>query len=196
MDDLTHSPGPDGPVNSVGHGQIPTLKIFGMEIPLPPWAVSAVAVVGIIAVAATIALAIMHYHDYREANDKIKAQSELLEQKEAELENKKKGWSLTEAEYKEWSLHQQEPAERRSFTNQKLLVAFYSSDGCVWVTRKKPGGSISKWFPGPSKTSPAPTSIPEVGKSRSSLEPGLRMLRSESPALAQAFAQPILFSTA
>lgn len=199
MGDLTPSPGPDGPVNQVGRGQIPTLRIFGMEIPLPPWAVSVLAVVAIIAVVVIFVFAIIHYRDDQTANKKIEQQRKELEKQQEELEEQQKKLNeegekvnLAGIEYNESNLHRREQSLDKEFKKAKVLVQLYGSDGCVWVTRS---GSKSTWLPDPKKISPAPSPKPGdnvIGWSRA---PGLSMHRSES-LVPQALAQPVAFSPA
>lgn len=198
MVDLSRSP---GPVNQVGRSQIHTLKIFCMEIPLPPWAVSAIAVVGIIAVTVTLALAIIHYRYDLIANKTITKQGKELQAQREELKKWEESLRLQQFGFQHAIRHSAE-VDRTNFLKNprfKLLVRFYDSDNCMLVVREPEQGSgdppVVNWFPNPKNSSP-PTGKLELGKSRTSLEPGQRMLRSESPALAQALVQPISFSTA
>ncbi len=197
MDDLTNTPGPDGLVNQVGRGQIPTLKIFGMEIPLPPWAVSIVAAVVIIAVAVTLVFTIMHYRDDRAEKKEIRRQKQELQAERETVEKQKKDLDMKGEEFKESYRHLLEQPEPVRSPWPNLSFQLYRSDGCVWVIRRTRHGLIPRWFPDPSKISPPPRPEPEEGVVRgASLAPGLTMPRSESPVPPQALAQPIAFSPA
>jgi len=175
------------------------LKIFSMEIPMPPWATSVVAVVAIIAVAVTLTLTIIHYRHEQIANDTITKQGKELQEQREKLEK----WAET-LRSQQWGYqhafgHSLEVDRHETFKNPKfkLLVRFYDSDNCLLVVRQPQDSGdqpVVNWFPDPKK-SPPPADKLDFGKSSTSLAPRLRMHSSASPALAQSLVHPIVFGT-
>jgi hypothetical protein len=119
------------------------LKIFGVEIPLPHWAVSIIAVFAIVAVPAFLVLSLWHMRmDNKTTTELNTARSELnnkkseLAQANAVLEQTQEKQRQAADQYSEITLHGHEHADWSYADPQhKVIVTHYRSDGCVSVLR-------------------------------------------------------------
>jgi hypothetical protein len=134
---------PDGPKNSV-------LKIFGAEIPLPPWAVSIVAVVAIVFVPVFLVVSVKHMGEDDKVTKELNQKNDNLNKVKAELAKSKDDLVKMNDRYGEISKHSKENAEE-FHRDPKLVVLHYPSDGCISV---RYAGTETQWIKPPSGSSP------------------------------------------
>ena len=143
----SRSAAPNPEKNGEKHGETVPLKLFGMEIPLPPWAVSAVAVVAVIAAPVVIYFGIRHLTD-----------DASLAQKRAELESLIKQQTEGQDSYIESTKHKPEAGEY-FHQDPNLTVVRFPSDGCLSILRTAGNTTRSLWIKDPSRMS-APGTAP------------------------------------
>ena len=129
MSAVTAAPDPNA-ATKAGR-EIVHLKICGIEIPMPPWAVCALACIAIAAVAVTLVMNVRHMQTDATMRERLKS----LEAANVNAMDY----------YLETTKHVGEP-----FINfhddPKVIVRFYQSDECVYVLRKVRLNGVDKYF--------------------------------------------------
>src|SRR6266508_1754864 len=142
-EEVTMHPGPEPPdgAKQAQPKQLQVLKLLGMEIPLPPWAVAVVAAIAIIGVAVVILCWILpHINGDQQLRETLANKQRELDEKEKQLQEKQKALEResvdvsAEIQFKESQKHAGEPG-RQLYHQPTLHVAWYPDDGCVLVKR-------------------------------------------------------------
>jgi hypothetical protein len=126
-----------------------TVKVLGMEIPLPAWAAKPMGVVAAVAVLASLGLTVYHKQidaTTREAFQRTEA--DLLKARN-ELQNARDSLRNARDDYEEYVRHTSEPGSE-FHREPHLTVKYYESDGCLYVLRASSG----QWLRDTSKRAP------------------------------------------
>ena len=134
---------PDVPKN-------PVLKILGVEIPLPQWAVSILAIVAIVFVPLFLVISAKHMGEDDKITKELNQKTDSLNQVKTALEKSKEDLVKMNDRYAEISKHSKETADE-FHRDAKLVVLHYPSDGCISVHY---AGTEPQWIKVPSVSSP------------------------------------------
>jgi hypothetical protein len=130
------------------------VKVLGLEIPLPAWAVTPVAVLAIVAAAIFLALNVVSNGTLRHAQADLEKAKHDLKSAQDDLRNARD-------DYDEYVRHASEVGSE--FHHEpNLTVKYYESDRCIYVLR----ASTGQWLRDGSKRGPAGRSPGELGANR------------------------------
>jgi hypothetical protein len=140
------------------------LKLLGIEIPLPHWALSALAVVAIVAVPVIIFITLKHM----QSDDAITKQ---LNETKAELKSEQDLVRSAHDDYAEYNKHAQDKTNVELRHDPDLTVRYYASDKCLYVERVSASGVTPQWLRAPALNAPqTPAPGPTDGGIRGELQ--------------------------
>jgi len=139
------------------------IKLLGVELPLPAWARTPMAIVAVVAVPIFIFGTLYHMQSDSSANQALRRTREDLQQVKGDLKNAQDTLRSARDDYEEYVKHSGE-AGSDFHRDANLTVKYYESDGCIYVLRSPNG----VWLRDPAKKAPPSRSPGDVERGQRS----------------------------
>ena len=140
-----------------------TVKFLGVELPLPAWARTPIAIVAVIAVPTFLFGSLYHMQNDSSANQALRRTKEDLQQVKGDLKSAQDTLRGARDDYEEYVKHSSE-AGSDFHRDSNLTVKYYESDGCIYVLRSPNG----VWLRDPAKKAPPGRSPGDVERGQRS----------------------------